>query len=320
MTWRRIVSVLAFAALALAPAARADYRASYQRGLEAVTRGDWQGVVRFMREAASEEPTSDRRIRVSGFGRVPYIPYYYQGLGHYRTGECEAALALFEKSIVEGVIYKTDQWSELQRQRDECRNRLAEERKRRREPEAVEGGSGRELTEADGPREPTGTEGEGISEETPEKVDDPLEEASPDLEDRRAPPPSMPQPRAPSRVSEPAKKAAEPDRGRSRTVPQGLRTAAEAYFTGDYAGALEALEQDEPHDDLWAVSQACLLRSAALYALYRRGGEEDGGQLRAARTAAAGCRRLAPDLVPDGELFSPGFVAFFTGEADGEPE
>jgi hypothetical protein len=91
-----------------------------------------------------------------------------------------------------------------------------------------------------------------------------------------------------------------------------LREAAESYAAGDWSGTVTRLQaQTEGADDdrLEALSQ--LLRGAAQYQLYRRGGERDADLLDQATGAVAEVVRLRPGYRPDEALFSPDFVALF---------
>ncbi len=111
-----------------------------------------------------------------------------------------------------------------------------------------------------------------------------------------------------------AERAEQEARGQTPTgPPEALRTAARAYFNGDYWEVLEALSGQELEDEDVAA-QALLFRAAARYALYLLSGEEEESLAEAALEDLASCRRLAPDLTPDPAAFSPRFVAFFERE------
>jgi hypothetical protein len=90
---------------------------------------------------------------------------------------------------------------------------------------------------------------------------------------------------------------------------QRLRTASEAFLSGEYAAALAALETVEGEQRVAAVAH--LVRAAASFSLYAAGGEGDEALLRAAESDVRSCRTTDPEVVPDERYFSPAFVGFF---------
>ena len=81
-----------------------------------------------------------------------------------------------------------------------------------------------------------------------------------------------------------------------------LLAAIQAYFDGDYRGALALLASSGPAPG-----------GASRHALFLLGGERDRALLRAAEADVAECRRAAPGFAPQRDHFSPRFVAFFAG-------
>jgi hypothetical protein len=93
-------------------------------------------------------------------------------------------------------------------------------------------------------------------------------------------------------------------------VPLALDDAARAFFAADYELALRSLDglaAGEPRVE----AARHLLAAAASLALFAKRGERDPHLLESARTHAAACRQVAPDLALDGLPFSPRFVAFY---------
>lgn len=108
--------------------------------------------------------------------------------------------------------------------------------------------------------------------------------------------------------------------------PEALLGAAGAWLRGDPRGVLEALagprgaaagEDDLPFRDPRERAHALLLRAAALFALHEGAADGDDASLEAARSAAAECRRLAPELEPVPGAFPPRFRSFWATVAAG---
>lgn len=111
-------------------------------------------------------------------------------------------------------------------------------------------------------------------------------------------PPEQPSPPPPSPTAGPG------------PAPPLLRQAAGRYLAGDYQGVLDLLAPaalPEPR----AAAAAALLRAASAWALYVEQGASDPARIRAVQGDVETCKRLAPSLAPDPELFPPGFVALF---------
>ena len=346
------VSILLLFCLTDNTVTAADFKDSYKKGLEAVEEEDWAAVIRWMEEAASSEPTPRERVRIRGFGRVPYIPYYYLGIAYYDRGDCGKALVHFENTLAKEEIFR--------RYRDDCVDRRKEEERARQV--GIE-----ERQDARVQLHRLVSEVEHVTEGAPSDVSRPTEELSrseadlersldrarrtlqadgatlSDLEaarnalvgaanrfehavaeaDRAAERASRSESDAPKRAAAsslalPNGAAADSAGVETATpeVPDSLRAAAGAYFAGEYRSALELLNGDD-YDDRRATTQAYLFRSAARYALYLLDGEENDELLWSARDDATACRRLEPRLVPD-EVFSPRFVSFYTEHGGGD--
>lgn len=92
--------------------------------------------------------------------------------------------------------------------------------------------------------------------------------------------------------------------------PESLRNAVEAYLGGRYEEVLATLD-GESFRDPRAAAEACLLRSAARYALYVLGSEQDAEMGAALHREVLACRELKPASQIDAKFFSPRFIAFY---------
>jgi hypothetical protein len=90
-----------------------------------------------------------------------------------------------------------------------------------------------------------------------------------------------------------------------------LLAGAQAYFSGDYQRAADLLAHLSPSPGR-AGAQTLLLRSAARYALFLVGNQQDEALRTAAQADVQACRKLDPALVPHVDFFSPRFRDFFT--------
>ena len=125
--------------------------------------------------------------------------------------------------------------------------------------------------------------------------------------------PTQPRPTQPRPTSETATttSAAPADQEPAgQEVAPALRRGAQAYFSGNYQRAVEALNLvalPTPRSQALAL----LLRAAARHALFLNADQPDERQLAVVKAEIQECIRLAPSLRPDPELFSPRFVRFF---------
>ena len=103
--------------LGLPAAARADYRESYRKGIEAVDRKQWVEVAARMREALAENPKEGEQVKLYGLRFEPYLPHFYLGLALVEAGDCAGALKAFQASEEQGAIRGTPKSSELRRRR-----------------------------------------------------------------------------------------------------------------------------------------------------------------------------------------------------------
>jgi hypothetical protein len=98
-------------------------------------------------------------------------------------------------------------------------------------------------------------------------------------------------------------------------VPTWLREGATRYFAGDYAGALDKLDDGTAEES--AQLHAHLFRAAAHYALYVRSGEKDTARREQAIADVKRCKELGSTFAPDTRAFSPKFIEFY--QRDGAP-
>ena len=94
-----------------------------------------------------------------------------------------------------------------------------------------------------------------------------------------------------------------------RGVPTWLQEGAARYFAGDYAGALDRL--DDGTADGPAQLHVHLFRAAAQHALYVRSGEKDTARRDQAIADIKRCKELESTFAPDTRAFSPAFIEFY---------
>jgi hypothetical protein len=104
---------------------RADYKDAFRKGIEALDRKRWEGVVRFMREAASENPAEGERIKIYGLRFETYLPHFYLGAAYLNLGNCEMAVKEFEISRAQGAIRTHARYAELQDGLKSCEGPVA---------------------------------------------------------------------------------------------------------------------------------------------------------------------------------------------------
>ena len=280
---RRVAAVLI--GLLLAPAvARADYKETYRRGIEAVDRKRWPEVARLMREAIAENAREGERIKLYGLRFEAYLPQFYLGLALVNTGDCEGAVRAFDASETAGAIRGTPRYADLIDGRKACASRLAQAAPPppSAPPQATPGVSA---------APPPSTVAPAKAEESAQAAREAAARAAASLP-------------APPAVSPSA--AAEPP----GAPPAALLRAARAYFEGRYEEALAMLAR--PIDVRGrAAAQSHLFRAAARFALFRMGRERDAALRDQAVQDVAACRRADAALRPDPQSFSPAFAEFF---------
>jgi len=96
--------------------------------------------------------------------------------------------------------------------------------------------------------------------------------------------------------------------------PRELTMAAEAFLRGEYAQALDILDQGELASAKESA-QAHLLQAAALFALFQSQGGLQPELLEQARQEVLSCHRAtAARPIPSATVFSPRFIEFFEAQ------
>ncbi len=104
---------LALLLLLQAVAARADYKDSYRKGIEALDRKRWDDVARHMREAIAGNPNEGERLKLYGLRFETYLPHFYLGAAYLNLGNCDQAVKAFEVSRAQGAIRSHPKYPEL---------------------------------------------------------------------------------------------------------------------------------------------------------------------------------------------------------------
>ena len=115
---RRAAWLLAFMAL-VAPAARADYRDNYRRGVDAFEQKRWEEAARLMRQAIAEHPDAGAGI----LGMRRYTPHYFLGVALVEQGDCRAAVEAFDTAEKQGKLSR-EELRDLGQRRQACRGRI----------------------------------------------------------------------------------------------------------------------------------------------------------------------------------------------------
>lgn len=109
---RRAAALLLLFLLPAVPA-RADYKDSYRKGIEALDRKHWDDVIKYMREAIADNPTEGERIKLYGLRFEIYLPHFYLGAAYLTLNNCKLALKEFEISRSQGAIRTHPKWPDL---------------------------------------------------------------------------------------------------------------------------------------------------------------------------------------------------------------
>lgn len=343
MRAERPALVLALLALVV-PSARADYRDSYRRGIEAAEKGRWAEAATHLRAAAAEQPKEGERVKLYGMRFEEYLPHFQLGQALFQSGDCDGALRAFGVSQGQGVVQKSPAFRTLERSRAECQKRAvqrptpqgpsaatvaaqkaglaelaqAEDAARAmaaletdpalaaawKREDALSGAQARAAALLDGARPKLQRP---ANEGDVAAGREAVQKAAELLAGVKTAAAGLRHAAAPTPVAPavPAETAAAPP----RVTPQLLRVA-ESYFAGRYGDVVAATAASEPGDDA-VGTQILLFRSAARYGLYLTGGQTDDTLRRQAFIDATACRRQSPALVPDAEAFSPRFREFY---------
>lgn len=96
-----------------------------------------------------------------------------------------------------------------------------------------------------------------------------------------------------------------------KPAPEALRALARSYFGADYASAAAWNQEAALAGDARARAQALLLRAAARWQVYMRGGAQDRALAAQVDTDLRAARRLDAGLQPSELAFSPKLIARF---------
>jgi tetratricopeptide (TPR) repeat protein len=83
---------------------RAQWFESYEKGREAVRKGQWQQAVTLLSEALDAEPDSRANKQTYGLQFIDYFPYLYRGIAYYKLGDLASAKADLGKAKSEGAV------------------------------------------------------------------------------------------------------------------------------------------------------------------------------------------------------------------------
>jgi hypothetical protein len=336
-------AVAAAMALALAAPARADYRDSYRRGIEAAEKGRWAEAATHLRAAAAEQPKEGERVKLYGMRFEEYLPHFQLGQALFQVGDCDGALRAFGVSQAQGVVQKSAAFRTLERSRADCQKRASQHPTPAPVPAPAQKAALADLARAEEAARAVAALEADPALASAWKREDALGAAqarAAALLDAARQKLQRPAPEAADVASgrEAAQKAAEllegvrtaaagfrqaaaapapppaaaPAASTAPRVPAELLRVAESYFAGRYRDVVAVTTAAEP-DDGPAGTQLLLFRSAARFGLYVTGGQSDDLLRRQALIDATACRRQSPALVPDPEAFSPRFREFFAG-------
>ena len=92
-----------------------EWYVSYEKGLEAVRRQDWQEAVNNLNEAIRAKSDSKAHAKTYGLRFTDYFPYVYRGLALYKLGNATRALADFEREEKAGEVGNASNDDEAER-------------------------------------------------------------------------------------------------------------------------------------------------------------------------------------------------------------
>jgi len=308
----RVAGALALLLILTSPIL-ADFASDYEDALAAIKQGRWAQAQSHLSDAIGKRSQAPRsgKVRLYGMRSVFYIPYYYLGAAAFERDDCETALQEWATAVRHQVVQRTPQFATLEDNRDVCSIRIASKTK----PEIVVDGL------APPPVQESGSEG-------PTQRFPRLRSARAALVDRLRPgnrqaPPETVEVAEDIKVTEGievADGAGESPLDEEPSTPpeppgppERLQAAAGAYFEGDFERTVTILAANsfDPLQERRAGAWSRLFQAAARYSQYLEQGRTDTVLRNQAIADIKACRGLDPTLLPDGEAFSPGFIAFF---------
>jgi len=296
---RSFSGAIASVLLLYAVSARGDYRDNFANGVIALERGDAQEAVRLLTAAVQENPKeSTERVKLYGMRYKEYVPHFFLGIAYSKAGNCVGAIEELTESarqgIAQGLTKNASEWGTIKDNLAQCIATVAKAPRptpRPTEPALAQRPAARPtetpvaIAQNPSPRPPA---------------------ATPELVAQAAPRPTAP----PTALPVPATRAPSPRPTTLPPPPDSLVAAASAYFRGDYAATIKALESAR-YPDPRAAAQARLFRAAAGYGLFVMGGAKEKALESQAARDARECARLDPSLRVSRKAFSPRFADFF---------
>ncbi|MEW6364987.1 MAG: tetratricopeptide repeat protein [Acidobacteriota bacterium] len=120
---RRLPAVLLLVAAPLL--AEDPWYADYQRGLDALQRGDSASAVSYFQSAVQKRPESSVRAKTYGMVYIQYFPYFYMGKAYYLGGRYSDALNAFATEERYGEINRVSlAFQEMRDLRQQANDRL----------------------------------------------------------------------------------------------------------------------------------------------------------------------------------------------------
>jgi tetratricopeptide (TPR) repeat protein len=112
--------------LAAAPAwAVKDWYDFYEDAKQQADRGRCKEALASLAQARHLKPSSELQVRLYGIVFIDYLPYYYEGVCHVKTGDFKAALVAFDAEEKQGAIQKNRElYASLGRKRAEAKKAL----------------------------------------------------------------------------------------------------------------------------------------------------------------------------------------------------
>ncbi|MDE1961440.1 MAG: hypothetical protein KGH80_07560 [Xanthomonadaceae bacterium] len=283
---RQHQGLLAFALLALAANARADYKDDYSHGLEAFKNGEYAKARELMQKALDQNAEPATRIRLYGQVFEPYLPQHYLGLLAFKQGDCSAALAQWGVPANKQIVSQLPEISsEQQRDSAVCEKKVAVSK--------VDISTTQRTRTSETPPLKT------VAAETPSaRMATGNTPAKPVLPPPRSVEPTAAKPPPPVEKPPVVVKAA---------PPESLVQAFDQFLAGHYSEV--ARINPDTYADPHARFHAYLVRAAAKYTQARI--TADNALLDSAKTDAAAARALDSRAIPDATFFSPAFREFY---------
>ncbi len=106
MPWPRALLALILVLSSGAAWAVRDWYDFYEDGRQEALRGQCKQALANLAQARRLKPSSELGVRLYGMLFIDYVPYFYEGMCHVKTGDFKAALLSFEAEEKQGVVQK----------------------------------------------------------------------------------------------------------------------------------------------------------------------------------------------------------------------